>query len=77
MGADARLPPPIPPAKDCLLAAGAGGGPMEVLIPPVLGRAGFDVETDGALVFEGVPVRGVEVDDVAAESCFVGDLVGD
>jgi len=50
---------------------------MEVLIPPVLGRAGFDVETDGALVFEGVPVRGVEVDDVAAESCFVGDLVGD
>lgn len=32
---------------------------------------------DGFLAFEGVPVRGVDVVDVAADSCLVGDLVGD
>ena len=76
-GTDGRLPTPNPPAKDCLFTLGAGGGPIEVLLPPALGRTCFDMVTDGALVFEGVPVRGVDVDDVAAESCLVGDLVGD
>lgn len=76
-GAVVRVPIPNPPAKDCLFPAGPGGGPIEVRVPPVLGRTGFDIVTDGALVFEGVPVRGVDVDDVAPESCFVGDLVGD
>jgi hypothetical protein len=32
---------------------------------------------EGFLVFEGVPVRGVDDVLVVADSCFVGDLVGD
>jgi hypothetical protein len=32
---------------------------------------------DGGLVFEGVPPLGVDVVDVVADSCFVGDFVGD
>ena len=78
-GAEVRFPTPGPPASDGLdirAAAGGGGGPIEVLFPPTLGL-GFDNVTDGFLVFEGVPVRGVEAFDVAAESCFVGDFVGD
>jgi len=71
------LPAVGPPARDCLRTAGADGGPIEVLVGPVLGRAGFPFVIDGALVLEGVPVRGVDVVEVAAESCFVGDFVGD
>jgi hypothetical protein len=48
-----------------------------VRLPLILGRA-FEVDTDGTRPFEGVPVLGEEVPDVAADaSCFVGDLVGD
>lgn len=73
-GAPARLPTPVPPDSDGLdvRVPGAAGGPMDVRFP-TLGRAAFVRVTEGALVFEGVPVRGVE----EAESCFVGDLVGD
>ena len=77
-GADVRFPTLGPPASDGLdvrPAAGGGGGPIEVL-PPTLGL-GFDSVTEGFLAFDGVPVRGVEAFDVAAESCFVGDFVGD
>lgn len=73
-GAAALLPTPVPPANDCLRdVAGAGGGPIDVRVPPALGRDALVTVTDGALELEGVPVRGVDV----AESCFVGDLVGD
>ena len=67
-----------PPASDGLdvRAAGVGGGPIEVLFPPTLGL-GFENVTEGFFVFEGVPVRGVEAFDVAADNCFVGDFVGD
>lgn len=77
-GADVLLPTLGPPASDGLdiRAAGAGGGPIEVLLPPTLGL-GFDNVTEGFLVFEGVPVRGVEAFDVTADNCFVGDFVGD
>ena len=78
-GADVRFPTLGPPASEGLdvrAAAGGGGGPIEVLLPPTL-SLGFDNVTEGFLAFEGVPVRGVEAFDVAAESCFVGDLVGD
>ena len=78
-GAVALFPTPKPPAKDCLdvRAPGRGGGPIEVRIPPALGFAGLDNVTEGARGFEGVPVRGVEVADGVADSCFVGDFVGD
>jgi hypothetical protein len=78
-GADVRFPILGPPASDGLdvrAAAGGGGGPIEVLPPPTLGL-GFDSVTEGFLALEGVPVRGVEAFDVVAESCFVGDFVGD
>ena len=73
-GAPALFPIPGPPAKDCLAgrAAGGGGGPMDVRVPPADAR-GLVTVTDGALVVEGVVVRGVE----APESCFVGDFVRD
>jgi len=85
-GAVALFPTPAPPAKDCLDVRGApgkGGGPIEVrLLPalglvPIPGLVGFDSVTDGVRVFDGVPVRGVEADDGVAESCLVGDFVGD
>jgi hypothetical protein len=38
---------------------------------------GFDIVMEGVLVLDGVPVLGVEAFDVAADSCLVGDLVGD
>jgi hypothetical protein len=71
VGATALFPMPGPPAKDCLAgrAAGGGGGPMDVRVP----ARGLVTVTDGALVLEGVLVRGVD----APESCFVGDFVGD
>lgn len=74
-GAPARFPAAVPPDIDCLVGrvAGAAGGPIDVRTPPTLGRDAFVKVTEGVLVFEGVPVRGVEV----AESCFVGDFVGD
>jgi hypothetical protein len=64
---------------DCLdvLEAGIGGGPIEVRLPPTLGR-GFEVVTDDTRPFEGVPVLGVDAAEVPADpSCFVGDFVGD
>ena len=45
---------------------------MDVRVPPADAR-GLVTVTDGALVVEGVVVRGVE----APESCFVGDFVRD
>lgn len=77
-GADALFATPSPPAKDgrAVFDAGTAGGPMEVLVPPTLGR-GLDIVIEGGLVLEGVPPRGVEVEDVAADNCFVGDFVGD
>ena len=57
--------------------AGTGGGPIEVRLPPALGR-GLEVVMDGVLAFDGVPVLEVEVLDGPADaSCFVGDFVGD
>lgn len=78
-GAVILLATPSPPAKDCLdvRAPGRGGGPMEVRFPPTFGLVGLDNVTEGARVLEGVPVRGVEAFDGVAESCFVGDFVGD
>lgn len=72
------FPTPNPPDSDGRgpRFVGGGGGPIEVRVPARLGR-GFDSVTEGVRAFEGVPVRGVEVVLVAAESCFVGDLVGD
>ena len=67
------------PAMDCLavLEAGTAGGPIEVRTPLILCRD-FGVGVLGFLMIEGVPVRtGVVAPDDAAESCFVGDLVGD
>ncbi len=58
------------------VAAGLGGGPIDVLFAPVLGL-GFVIDIDGVLPFAGVPVLGVELADVAADNCFVGDFVGD
>jgi len=77
-GADVRFPTLGPPASDCLPVrdAGMAGGPIEVLVPPTLGL-GFDKVTEGVLALEGVPVRGVEAFEFVADSCFVGDLVGD
>lgn len=49
---------------------------MDVRVPPMLCR-GRDMVIDGGLVFEGVPPLGVDVVDVVAFSCFVGDFVGD
>jgi hypothetical protein len=53
-----------------------GGGPIEVRL---LARAGFgfDIVMDGFLALDGVPVLGVDVVEVAADSGFVGDFVGD
>jgi len=77
-GTDALLPTPVPPASEGLDVrdAGTAGGPIEVRLPPTLGR-GFVIVMDGGLAFDGVPVLGVDVLDVAADSCFVGDFVGD
>ena len=64
---------------DCLVVfeAGAAGGPIDIRIPLMLCR-GFGVDVLEFLVMEGVPVRtGVVAPDDAADSCFVGDLVGD
>jgi hypothetical protein len=71
------LATPGPPASDCLdVDVGLGGGPIELRVPPTLGR-GFDIVIEGVLALDGVPVLGVEAFDVAADSCLVGDLVGD
>lgn len=59
-----------------MAATGLGGGPIDVLFPPILGL-GFVIDMDGFLALEGVPVRGVEAADGAADSCLVGDFVGD
>jgi hypothetical protein len=57
--------------------AGKAGGPMDVRFVAETGR-GFVEDIEGGLVLEGVPVRGVEVPEVAAEAnCLVGDFVGD
>ena len=78
-GAAVLFPTPSPPAKDCLdtRGPGRGGGPMEVRLPPTLGLVALDNVTDGVRTLDGVPVRGVEAVDGVAESCFVGDFVGD
>jgi hypothetical protein len=69
---------PGPPDKDGLAVpiVGLGGGPIEVLFPATVVR-GFGMEAEGFRTFEGVPVRGVEVVDGVADSCLVGDFVGD
>ena len=66
---------PNPPAKDCLdvFEAGTAGGPIDVLVPPMLGRGGLDIVIEGGLVdvgrlVDGVLPRGVEAVEVAAES---------
>jgi hypothetical protein len=50
---------------------------MDVRIPPALGLVCLDIVIDSVRALEGVPVLGVEVLDGAADSCFVGDFVGD
>lgn len=70
------LAPPAIDGRD-VCEAGLAGGPIDVRLPPMLGR-GLDIVMEGFLVLVlGVPVRGVEALEVAADSCFVGDLVGD
>lgn len=83
-GAVVLFATPSPPARDCLevFEAGTAGGPIDVLVPPILGRGGLDIVIEGGLVdvgrlVDGVVPQGVEAVEVAAESCFVGDLVGD
>jgi len=82
VGAVLLFATPRPPAKEGreVLDGGTAGGPIDVLVPPILGR-GLDIVIEGGLVGgrveDGVPPRGVEAVDVAADSCFVGDLVGD
>jgi len=73
------FPTPAPPASDGLgvLAAGMGGGGIDVRFPPTPGRVGFDIVMEGFLALDGVPVLGVEAFDGVADSCFVGDFVGD
>ena len=77
------FPTPELPVKEVLvvLDAGAAGGPIDVFALVRL-SLGLDIVIEGGLVddgraVEGVPPRGVDVVEVAAESCFVGDLVGD
>lgn len=73
------MPGPVVPDMDCLdvLEVGTGGGPIEVRLPPMLGR-GFEVVTDDTRPFDGVPVLGVDAAEVPADpNCFVGDFVGD
>jgi hypothetical protein len=75
---DDLFPIPVPPAKLGLDVrdAGIAGGPIDVLLVDTgrgLGGGGIDAFRE----FEGVPVLGVEAVEVAAESCFVGDFVGD
>ena len=55
-------------------APGTAGGPMEVLVPVVAGRA-FD-PAEGARVWDGVPVRDADALGGPLVS-LVGDLVGD
>jgi hypothetical protein len=65
---------------DCsVLAVWAEQEPLGFRIPytSLTFGLGFDNITEGFLVFEGVPVRGVEALEFAPESCFVGDFVGD
>lgn len=50
---------------------------MEVRVPPTAGLAGLDIVIDGGRALEGVPVLGVEVLEGVADSCLVGDFVGD
>ncbi len=61
------------------LDPGRGGGPIEIRVvpvaPPMEGRGGLATPRD-ARTLEGVAVRELEALD-AAESCFVGDFVGD
>lgn len=78
VGADALFATPIPPVRVGLAVddAGFAGGPIDVRVPPTLGR-GLDIVMEGFLAFDGVPVLGVDAADVPAESCFVGDFVGD
>jgi hypothetical protein len=68
------------PAKDCrvvLVTAffGAGGGAIDGR-PVVLSRD-FALESEVLVVVAGVPVRGVEVAELAEDTALVGDLVGD
>ena len=78
LGAAARFPALSPPASDSLGArdAGTAGGPIDVRVPPTLGR-GLDVVIDGVLAFDGVPVLEGAALDPLVDSGFVGDLVGD
>lgn len=70
------------PPMDCLLVVVAavldvdGGGPMRGR--PVTLVRDFVLESDVLAVVAGVPVRGVEVDELTDDGAgFVGDFVGD
>ncbi len=67
---------PIPAIAGLVCEAGLAGGPIDVRLPPPTLGLGLAV-MDGFRALEGVLVLGVEAVDVAADSCFVGDLVGD
>lgn len=70
------------PPIDCLFVDVAvvlevdAGGPMRGL--PVVLERDFALESDVRAVVAGVPVRGVEVDELTEDwGGFVGDFVGD
>lgn len=69
----------MPPLMDCLVAGvvflGAGGGAIDAL--PVVLNLDFVLESEVLAVVAGVPVRGVEVVELAEDMPLVGDLVGD
>jgi hypothetical protein len=72
-------PRPTPPPIDGLAAGvvflGAGGGAIEVR--PVVLNLDFVLESDVLAVVAGVLVRGVEAAELADDTPFVGDFVGD
>lgn len=70
------------PPSDCLLVVVVlvlevdAGGPIRIL--PVVLERDLVLESDVRAVVAGVPVRGVEVDELAEDWVgFVGDFVGD
>jgi len=75
-GAIDLAPTPKPPDAGLVREAGNAGGPIDVRVPGAPGRG--LVVAEGTLAVDGVPVRGVEADDVPVDtSCLVGDFVGD
>lgn len=70
---------PIAPLIDCLAARvvffGAGGGAIDGRLAVL--SLDFVLESDVRAVVAGVPVRGVDVVELAEDMPFVGDFVGD